>query len=95
MNGFVAQLGHTITRGIKMATKFYIVQDSPKNPGKCVFMADRNLTPNKWWTFDVFWAVSFYTKSKADNICDKLKFNNPRVVPYIEAQRIHDNNKLI
>lgn len=60
-------------------------------------MVDRLKVKNKWWTTDSLRIIKFFdSKQEAESICDKLKFNNPKVVPYAYAlELIRAQNKTV
>lgn len=65
---------------------YVILQDSRKNQGKFLVMVDKNKSKDKWWTSIMENALVFTSKKTADDTCQKLKFNNPRVVPFDTAK---------
>lgn len=70
--------------------EYLILQDSRKNKGMYIAMVDKTkcTEPKKFWTSVVSNALKFTSKEEASKICDKLKFNNPRVVPIDEATEL-------
>jgi hypothetical protein len=65
---------------------YVILQDSIKNKGMNLVLVDRTKTKEKWWTSVLENALVFTSKLEASKQCDKLKFNNPRVVPFDSAK---------
>ena len=65
---------------------YVILQDSVKNKGMNLVLVDRAKNQDKWWTSVLENALVFTSKLEASKQCDKLKFNNPRVVPFDSAK---------
>ncbi len=70
--------------------KYIIVQDSRLNIGMNIVLIDKDKKSinGKWWTSVLKDAKQFDTKEEANIVCEKYKFNNPRVIPYDEAKDI-------
>ena len=77
--------------------KGVIVQDSPEFEGVVLFMLDRNnwnvKQNNRWWSHLLDGVMLWTSKEQAAEHCKKLKFNNPRVVTFKEAQEIEKVNE--
>lgn len=74
-------------------TKCVIVAD-PKgghNDGKVIFLVDRQLDPNNWWTIDIAFAQIFRSAPQAQARVKGLKFNNARVMTLGAARAMVKN----
>lgn len=70
--------------------KYIIVQDSRKNIGMNIALVDKDKTTiqGRWWTSLLEHAKVFDSKEEANKVCSNYRFNNPRVVPFDEAERV-------
>jgi len=66
---------------------YLIIQDSRNNKGRVLALADKKLKTKGWWTSVLDNALLFGDKAGAAKVASKLKFNNPRVVPYDVAKK--------
>lgn len=58
----------------------YLITTKSKHNGKVLYLQDRNISTNGWWTYFKSNALGFDTKHGAEKIASKIKYNNPRVV---------------
>lgn len=68
--------------------KYVVIQNSRLNNKILLILKERQNSKDSWWTSEIKKAKTFETKLEADKYCDKLKFNNPRVIPYDEGKNI-------
>lgn len=74
-------------------TKCVIVAD-PKgghNDGKVIFLVDRQLDSENWWTIDIAFAQIFRSAPQAQARARGLKFNNARVMTLGAARAMVKN----
>lgn len=65
---------------------FVIVSDDIGHPGVTLFLVDRRKTKLSFWSFNLDNAFILVTKEVADFHVSMLKYNNPRVLTWEEAQ---------
>ncbi len=65
-----------------------IVQDAKEGNG-VLFYADRTIQSKYWWTRSSDGALVWYDYQRAEDFCDKLKYNNPRVMHLFGALKIN------
>lgn len=58
----------------------YLITTKSRYNGKTLYLQDRNISTNGWWTYFKSNALGFDTKQGADKIASRFKYNNPRVV---------------
>lgn len=68
------------------AEGFVIATDDPGHPGVTLFMVDRRKTKLSFWSFNLTNAFVLVTKEVADFQVSLLKYNNPRVLSWDQAQ---------
>ena len=68
--------------------KYLIIQNSIKTSGKFVALIDRSVHRDKFWTTTISKAKIFHEKENAILMCNKLSYNSPRVVTFIEAREL-------
>lgn len=71
-------------------TRFVIQCDGEDNMN--LFLVDRNKNRSKWWTCDLDDAMIFRKQSAANIQAGKLRFKNPKVIPYAEARKMERSN---
>lgn len=61
--------------------KFVIVQ-KPRKRGLItrLYLVNRNITKNFWWSHDAQYAIKFNSKDDAKQALSKLKYNNPEII---------------
>lgn len=61
--------------------KFVIVQ-KPRKRGLVtrLYLVNRNITKNFWWSNDAQYAMKFDSKDDAKQALSKLKYNNPEII---------------
>lgn len=64
-------------------------------PPRTMFMVDRSRIRHSWWSDDLEDALVYDNKPSAERRLDTIHHNDPRVVPYAEAQRLHELNGTI
>lgn len=71
---------------------FVIASDDPGHPGVTLFLVDRRKTRLSFWSFNLTNAFILVTKEVADFQVSLLKYNNPRVLTWDQAQvALQDN----
>lgn len=65
---------------------FVIATDDPAHPGVTLFLVDRRKTKLSFWSFNLDNVFILVTKEVADFHVSLLKYNNPRVLTWEEAQ---------
>lgn len=59
--------------------KYLIVCKAPSN-GRLLYLQDRRISKRGFWTKFKNNALGFSSKSGAEKVCSKLKYNNPSVI---------------
>jgi hypothetical protein len=67
---------------------FVIAVDSQIHPGETLFMVDRNLRRDTFWSTNLECVFVFRNRFAAEVRCSKYKFNNPRVMTLREAKAL-------
>ena len=62
--------------------KFVIVQKPRKKKSLVtrLYLVDRNITKDFWWSCDAQYAMKFNSKDAAEQALSKLKYNNPKII---------------
>ena len=63
----------------KLKGKYLIICSAPSN-GYNLYLQDRNISRNGFWTKFKSNALGFDTEAGANKICKSIMFNNPRVI---------------
>jgi len=71
---------------------FVIASDDPGHPGVTLFLVDRRKEKRSFWSFNLDNAFILLTKEVADFHVSMLKYNNPRVLDWAQAQVALANN---
>lgn len=58
----------------------YLITTKSRHNGKTLYLQDRKISSNGWWTYFKSNALGFDTKQGATKIADRLKYNKPRVI---------------
>lgn len=72
---------------------FVVATDDPGHPGITLFMVDRRKERKSFWSFNLKSVFILNTREVANVHVDILKFNNPRVMSWVEAQIALAKNK--
>jgi len=70
----------------------YFITTKSKQTGQNLFLINRELHQEKWWTLSLDDAIHFRDKDAADRVCKKYRFNDPRVVTLREAVELEQEN---
>ncbi len=71
-----------------------IVSDSQYGDER-LFLVNRTVVKNKWWTLKLSEAVKFRDRSQAEKQLSKIYLNNPEIVSIDEARLISEKNDRI
>lgn len=72
---------------------FVVATDDPGHPGVTLFMVDRRKEKRSFWSFNLSSAFILNTREVALLHVNRLKFNNPRVMSWDEAQTALEANR--
>lgn len=72
---------------------FVVATDDPGHPGVTLFMVDRRKEQRSFWSFNLTSAFILNTLEVAQFHVGRLKFNNPRVMTWAQAQAALEANR--
>lgn len=72
---------------------FVVATDDPGHEGVTLFMVDRRKEKRSFWSFNLSSAFLLTTREVANLHVARLKFNNPRVLSWEEAQKALEANR--
>ena len=60
----------------------FVIMQKPRKRGLVtrLYLVNRNITKDFWWSHDVQYAMKFDSKDDAKQALSKLKYNNPEII---------------